>query len=601
MAVHGSASGKQFPRRTFVGATAAAMAAGATGAGAQPRSARVRSAKGRSGHRVAVLGGGVAGLSAAHELAEHGFDVAVYERKAFGGKARSIPVAGTGRGGRADLPGEHGFRFFPGFYRNLDDTMARIPFGTNSRGVLDNLHPTPSGGVSYRGHDATLPISAASDPGTLTPDALTEMLTHLIGFLPVSPPPQDVARFVDKIVAWHTSGPKRRLGQWERIAFAEAVGADKMTRTGRDMLVSVPTSAFVATRPELMSTYTGGLMWEALLLSAMGRGGYADVDRVLDAPTNEAWIDPWLRHLRKLGVRLHLHRTVTELHYAGGRITAAEATTPSGAREPIEADWYVLAVPVERAVGLLKGEVLAADPGLGGLSELRTGWMNGLQLFTETELDLPKGHSIFAGQPWSLTGIPQSRFWQSGFAGRYGDGGAVAAFSVDISEWDRPGIRFGKTARQCTRDEILAEVLAQIRAAMHDGNRRLPDSAIRAWTLDPAITGSATSDVANDEPLFLSTPSSLRHRPDAVTRIGNLFLAADYVHTDVNLATMEGANEAARTAVNGILAAAGERSRVPVRRLYRPPEFKSLWDIDDHRYERGLPNRFEVIDPTPPR
>src|ERR687898_946234 len=87
---------------------------------------------------VAVLGGGVAGLSAAHELAERGFEVAVYEsRELFGGKARSFGVPGSGTGGRADLPAEHGFRFFPGFYRHLPDTMRRIPFA--GRTVRDHL------------------------------------------------------------------------------------------------------------------------------------------------------------------------------------------------------------------------------------------------------------------------------------------------------------------------------------------------------------------------------------------------------------------------------------------------------------------------------
>ncbi len=64
---------------------------------------------------VAVLGGGVGGLTAAHELADRGFDVTVYERRdanAFGGKARPMPVPGSGTGGREDLPAEHGFRFF---------------------------------------------------------------------------------------------------------------------------------------------------------------------------------------------------------------------------------------------------------------------------------------------------------------------------------------------------------------------------------------------------------------------------------------------------------------------------------------------------------
>ena len=44
---------------------------------------------------VAVLGGGVAGMSAAHELIERGFRVHVYEKRADripGGKARSLPV-----------------------------------------------------------------------------------------------------------------------------------------------------------------------------------------------------------------------------------------------------------------------------------------------------------------------------------------------------------------------------------------------------------------------------------------------------------------------------------------------------------------------------
>src|SRR3954462_15087431 len=89
--------------------------------------------------RVPVLGGGMAGLAAAHELIERGFDVTVYERKALGGNARSIPAPGTARGVRRDLPGEHGFRFFPGFYHHVPDSMRRIPYPGNPNGVWDNM------------------------------------------------------------------------------------------------------------------------------------------------------------------------------------------------------------------------------------------------------------------------------------------------------------------------------------------------------------------------------------------------------------------------------------------------------------------------------
>jgi NADPH-dependent glutamate synthase beta subunit-like oxidoreductase len=44
---------------------------------------------------AAVFGGGIAGLTAAHELAERGFAVTVDERRALGGKARSTSVPGS--------------------------------------------------------------------------------------------------------------------------------------------------------------------------------------------------------------------------------------------------------------------------------------------------------------------------------------------------------------------------------------------------------------------------------------------------------------------------------------------------------------------------
>ena len=91
--------------------------------------------------RVIILGGGVAGMSAAHELIERGFEVVVLERAYMaGGKARSIPVitedgepsghevaAGAVAPIEHRVPGEHGFRFFPGFYKHVIDTMQRIP------------------------------------------------------------------------------------------------------------------------------------------------------------------------------------------------------------------------------------------------------------------------------------------------------------------------------------------------------------------------------------------------------------------------------------------------------------------------------------------
>src|SRR5437773_3762301 len=86
---------------------------------------------------VAVLGAGIGGLSAAHELVERSFAVTVYEKSHEpGGKAKSRRVSDRGAG-RRGVPSEHGFRFFPGFYWHLPDTMSRITSGAGT--VLDNL------------------------------------------------------------------------------------------------------------------------------------------------------------------------------------------------------------------------------------------------------------------------------------------------------------------------------------------------------------------------------------------------------------------------------------------------------------------------------
>jgi hypothetical protein len=85
--------------------------------------------------------------------------------------------------------------------------------------------------------------------------------------------------------------------------------------------------------------------------------------------------------------------------------------------------------------------------------------------------------------------------------------------------------------------------------------------------------------------------NSWSHRPSEKTEISNLFLASDYVKTATDLATMEGANEAGRRAVNAILAAV--RSNEEPCELFEfeePPMFAPLRAADRAFFELGLPH-----------
>lgn len=595
-------------RRTFLtGAAAvggaAALGAGGTAAAATETGAVPTAVPGgtpAAGTRqsVAVLGGGVAGLTAAHELAERGFQVTVYERRALGGKARSMDVPDSARGGRKPLPGEHGFRFIPGFYLNLPDTLRRIPFAGNPNGCHDNLVASTEVLFARTGReDIRLPMATLGTPqGALAPDDLLRMLTGLLTTA-LKLPAHEIAYFANRILVFFTSCDRRRLDDWERTPWWTYLRAAQMSAEYQRMLAIGITRNIVATKAEVASTRTVANCFEAFFFNILGRGNDGEPDRVLNAPTNEAWINPWGAYLRSLGVEFQIGSAVVDIPYAGGRVTGAVLQDPDGSRRTVTADHYICAMPVEHARQAWGRDLRAADPQFGRADKLQTDWMTGLQFYLTEPTPVIHGHVNHLDSPWALTSVGQAQYWKGrNFAADYGDGQAADCFSVDISEWDKPGILYGKTAKQCTRDEVAREVWAQLKAALNDTGRSvLRDTQLHSWFLDPGVSGLGTPEAHNDDQLLIHPTGTWFNRPTARTAVPNLFLAGDYVAVDIDLATMEGANAAARQAVNALLDASGSAAgRCSVQPLYRAPEFTELKRQDELRHRWGLPNLFDL-------
>jgi uncharacterized protein with NAD-binding domain and iron-sulfur cluster len=582
----------ELTRRTLVG--------GAGVVGAAAAVSRMTPALALTRKRVAVLGGGMAGLAAAHELVERGFEVTVYERKALGGKARSIPVPGSATGGRKALPGEHGFRFFPGFYHHVPDTMRRIPFGSNPNGVGDNLVSAMDARFLRSGGrvDSQL-FGFVPDPReAATPDGLRKIIVdELVGQQGVSP--IDAAYFATRLLVFLTSSDVRRFGQWEKTSWWDFVDAESRNAEYQQVAARGMTRALVAAKEEMASTRTIGNMAEAFLYTIMGRGRDGAPDRVLNAPTNEAWINPWVRMLKERGVAFRVGQSIEGLEVSGGRIVAARSRDRQGVRRRVEADWFVCAMPVERARKLWNSRILSIDPSLERMDNLYVDWMNGVQFYLRERVDIAKGHLAFLDSPWSLTALTQGQFWENrDFKRDYGDGQVADCLSVDISDWDTPGVVFGKPAKRCTRAEIRREVWTQIKQHLEDtGESFLPAGILHSWFLDPAIQWDpATRRNTNDEPLLVNTVNSWKDRPSARTKVSNLFLAGDYVRTDIDLATMEGANESGRAAVNALLDSAGSaKPRVEMFKLYDPPEWAAAKLLDAQLYRAGQPNLFDAL------
>ena len=536
--------------------------------------------------RVIVLGGGVGGMSAAHELAERGFEVTVFEsRAAAGGKARSFPFPGSGSGGRRDLPGEHGFRFFPGFYRHLPDVMRRIPYEDQPRGVLDNLVAASRVQIVRDGGSEI--VAPAHFPTTL--GELELAFSSLRSFATeVGVPLDEQLYFIERLLLLLTSCEARRFGEFEQQSWWEFAGAERRSPAYGRFLADGLTRTLVAAKAREMSARTGGYVLLQLMFDLSRPGGQAD--RVLSGPTSDVWIDPWLEHLRALGVDYRTEHQVQAIRLERGRVGGVSVRADGRSFEE-RADFYVAALPVEVMRLLASDELKRAEPRLAGLHRLRTRWMNGIVYYLDKDVPLVRGHTIYIDSPWALTSISQAQFWPRFPPASMGDGRVEGLLSIDVSDWESKGSLHGKQAIYCSAEQVNEEVWHQLKQGLNDaGVDVLDDANVLAWFLDPSIVYPNPNQATNLEPLLINTAGSWADRPPAETAIDNLFLAADYVRTHTDLATMEGANEAARRAVNGILAAAGsDAPRCAVWPLSEPALFAPARALDRIRWALRRP------------
>jgi uncharacterized protein with NAD-binding domain and iron-sulfur cluster len=264
--------------------------------------------------KVIVLGGGVAGMSAAHELVERGFNVEVYERWPVpGGKARSLDVKDSAVDGRKPLPGEHGFRFFPRFYKHVTDTLKRIPYRNNARGVYDNLVDTTR--IEVARYDLPPLVVNSRFPRSLADFTLliANMWSDNIGV-----EIEDEHYFAERVWQIMTSCEERRLAEYEKIGWWDFIGAGTRSEAYQDYFGHGLTRSLVAAKGQLASTRTVGDILVQLLFDILEPG--VSSDRLLNGPTNEVWIEPWLAYLRSRGVEYHLNAEVKSINCEGGRI-----------------------------------------------------------------------------------------------------------------------------------------------------------------------------------------------------------------------------------------------------------------------------------------
>jgi uncharacterized protein with NAD-binding domain and iron-sulfur cluster len=458
-----------------------------------------------------VVGGGLAGMVVARELAVRGWRVTLLERsKRLGGKAGSDP-----KNGRLV---EHGYHVFPQWYPNVRAILERIGVRLID---FDRYHFLLPGGYPKR-------------VTVLGPSGLSAMWHYIFhGLLPwyhnllyIYSVVNMLSRpLSDKRLLDHVSQIGLIRGKWYTSESVAEMGQENVLKAS-----AIPVYDLSAMTAKRIASY-----WVRQASPFLS---------ILPGDLQTVFIDPQVRELEALGVEIRYDSEVCEVVMHEGRVAAVALRDGT----ELSADVYALCTPFEVTRTWLHDRFYEADPELGNMHLLEAQPMAALHLRLRRKqlTDLPKEHVFFHGSHYALSCIDITPHWKGpdGAQGAH-DGHQLSFISSNYSP-------LNTVSPEGAKNLLLEEICEYLPIKPAD---------VEHWELNPNT----------NVPLFINTIGAWPNRPRPQTEIKNLYLAGDYVKNAIDLACMEGAVSAALEAAAHILRDHGETESLPVVQV--PPEW----------------------------
>jgi len=519
--------------------------------------------------KIVVVGAGISGLTVAHELVEKGFEVEVYEKGSVaGGMARSTRTA-------KGIPSEHSWRGYGPFYYNTYEIMSRIPIDRK----LFDTEKNDRDIITYKGNRYDITEFVPKHPGG-----------SVINTLLKSDKPLEKV-WKEAKVEWHMKNPyvMKLLEKYKVGSRVPPDVTDNLAQSGIDFkllsneretttinIFDYPYLAYIFVKYAIVNKrrqnktklidvvwplqesskdyildYISGPGWgfdkntistnhfAFFVYESMYSGNHSW--QVMNQPTSEAWIDPWVEHLKTLGVTFHFNANMSKFSPDG---IVVDGKTVRG-------DEYVLAIPPK-----------IAKP--HDQISFRLGFRKKIS-FEKNNIAF-----VFLDTDYNITFYPQDEFWSP-----------EVKLGPVVSLWSGTIIN-GKNAVKLRPKELLTEIKRQFLQSKYIGELISEEDIVYEEIFEDWYWSESRGRLVSKNPKWVNHVNEFRELN--TTEHPNVWKAGAHTKTTMDIWSMESAVESGKLASNLIL------EKYNMKKCLVMDHKVDIGKIDDPFYDLGLPH-----------
>jgi uncharacterized protein with NAD-binding domain and iron-sulfur cluster len=527
-----------------------------------------------------IFGAGIAGLTAAHELAKLGYTVTVYEAiDQPGGFFRSSRLS------QNNMPTEYSWHGMGPWYHNTFDLMQHIPFNEKgsiydlalSRPIDFGIFPDTDKAQFYKG--------LGSIPNMFRMSKWEFVKWSYVMLKTWTSNDRSKLKY-DKInaaQAWKPFLKDKAYKTW-RSCFGPWIGSDwsrvSLQTTGdffRKQLTSKPPHQHKSDQDGPAWTHGAGMGW-----------------LLLKGPSSEYWFNPWIKYLKEQGVQFIWEKALTKLEFDGTKIVSAFC-----GEEKIQGDIYILSINP-----FFTADILRETPELERQDELRLfkpliyggpHTQVSFRLAFSEHIKFPRMRTamVVSDSEFNLTLFAEEQVWDE---------------NVDLGQdikslWTGtscissvPGRIYHKPLNHCTKEEFIEEVKAQFYScgALDELIKEANDGrGLRDFSMVKVEVWNewefSNEGIKPLQPKWVNATNTQAYLPAQKTPVLNLFLAGAHTRTQARVWSIEGAVESGRRAAKAI------DNRVEVLDQYRSLWIKILSGMDDILYTIKAPQFIDTV------